>query len=145
MSIKGFVVGAGFTLAVACGQPSRQTASEPQPNAESAFRSAVQRFHDALTNADTTVIAEIVAPNATFIRQGRLEPVRELVFAHGPTLAGAHGQTGAWTIKEIHVLDQIAYAITEPRSTASGSAAYGLTVWRWNRRWQIVSGHWSHQ
>lgn len=132
-------------LVSACGQSGRPSLQGASVNSEPALRQAVQRLHEALSKADTTVIPELVARNAVLIRQGRIESVREVVFVHGPSLGGAHGEAVVWTIKDLRLHDGFAYVVTEPRSASSDPAAYGLTVWRWNGKWQIVAGHWSHR
>ena len=137
-----FYVALVASVLTACGKSG--SALIANAGSQEELRDAIQRFHDGLSNADTSVIKELVADNAVFLRQGRLESPRELVYVHGPTLVSAHGRTGHWRIRDVRMLDGNGYAVTEPREATSGNA-FGLTMWRWNRRWQIVAGHWSHQ
>ncbi|MEX2282069.1 MAG: hypothetical protein WEE89_06265 [Gemmatimonadota bacterium] len=140
MKLLNFSVAVLSVLVSSC---SGKVAVPPASPSEEDAKAAVQRFHQGLADADSAVL-RMVASNAVLLSQGRIESARELVLSHGPTLGAVHGATGVWEIREVRIIDGVAYALTQGKSANGPVPAYGLTVWRYAQRWQLVAGHWSH-
>lgn len=140
-------------LAVACaGILSASGAGAQAPRADSlAAVSAVERFHAALSAADSARAVSLLSDDVLIIESGHIQTRAEYLGGHlGADMKASQASKGERTVTKVTLVGDAAYVVSRTLSPPTGAAGSTgsesvelMVVTRMASGWQIRAVHWS--
>ena len=125
--------------------------AQTSPRDSAAAVGAVERFHAALSAADSAQAVSLLSDDVLIIESGHIQTRAEYLGGHlGADMKGSQGSKGERTVRKVTLVGDAAYVVsrtlTPPTGVAGSTGSESvelMVVTRMTSGWQIRAVHWS--